>query len=170
MIYGNAIDPGKIKKDSMGNIVRVNVGMDKSKYDQEEFKELFTESPDPSDRKTKPPIHSPVAKEEEISFILLRNVGRTVAKSRNGSSMDPTAPSSSLIIAFCCSSLSPVPSPTPYDKNQLRLQLGFLGLHDVALDSSRFQGISIFLGLPGLMNLFGHGDETVRNHTRFVHY
>ena len=52
-IYWNAIDPGKIKKDSMWSIVRDNVGMDKLKYDQKEFEELFTESADPSDRKAK---------------------------------------------------------------------------------------------------------------------
>jgi hypothetical protein len=54
-IYWNAIDPGKIKKDSMWNIVRDNVGMDKLKYDQKEFEELFTESADPSDRMAKQP-------------------------------------------------------------------------------------------------------------------
>jgi hypothetical protein len=55
-IYWNPIDPGKIKEDSMWNIVRDYVAMDKLKYDQKEFEELFTESADPSDqKKTKKP-------------------------------------------------------------------------------------------------------------------
>lgn len=40
----------------MWNIVRDYVAMDKLKYDQKEFEELFTESADPSDqKKTKKP-------------------------------------------------------------------------------------------------------------------
>jgi hypothetical protein len=50
-IYWNPIDPGKIKEDSMWNIVRDYVNMDKLNYDQKEFEELFTESADPADQK-----------------------------------------------------------------------------------------------------------------------
>jgi Subunit CCDC53 of WASH complex/Formin Homology 2 Domain len=52
-IYWNPIDPGKIRADSMWNIVRDYVAMDKLNYDQKEFEELFTESADPADRKMK---------------------------------------------------------------------------------------------------------------------
>ncbi|KAG7367541.1 formin homology 2 domain containing protein [Nitzschia inconspicua] len=52
-IYWNPIDPGKIKEDSMWNIVRDYVAMDKLKYDQKEFEDLFTESADPKDQKTR---------------------------------------------------------------------------------------------------------------------
>ncbi|KAL3923123.1 MAG: hypothetical protein SGILL_001834 [Bacillariaceae sp.] len=52
-IYWNPIDPGKIKEDSMWNIVRDYVAMDKLNYDQKEFEELFTESADPNDQKKK---------------------------------------------------------------------------------------------------------------------
>lgn len=52
-IYWNPIDPGKLKEDSMWNIVRDYVAMDKLNYDEKEFAELFTESAEPSDKKTK---------------------------------------------------------------------------------------------------------------------
>jgi hypothetical protein len=52
-IYWNPIDPGKLKEDSMWNIVRDYVAMDKLKYDEKEFAELFTESADASDKQTK---------------------------------------------------------------------------------------------------------------------
>jgi hypothetical protein len=52
-IYWNPIDPGKIKEDSMWNIVRDYVAMDKLNYDHKEFEELFTESADPTDQKKK---------------------------------------------------------------------------------------------------------------------
>lgn len=47
-IYWNPIDPGKLNEDSMWNIVRDAVTMDKLNYDQQEFEELFTESADAS--------------------------------------------------------------------------------------------------------------------------
>eukprot|EP00536_Pseudo-nitzschia_multiseries_P013633 jgi/Psemu1/212264/e_gw1.595.26.1 len=43
-IYWNPIDPSKLKKDSLWNIVRDNVLMGNLDYDQKEFEELFTES------------------------------------------------------------------------------------------------------------------------------
>lgn len=52
-IYWNPIDPGKLKEDSMWNIVRDYVAMDKLTYDEKEFEELFTESAETSDKKKK---------------------------------------------------------------------------------------------------------------------
>jgi hypothetical protein len=50
-IYWNPIDPGKIKEDSMWNIVLDSIKMDKLNYDVKEFEDLFTESADPADQK-----------------------------------------------------------------------------------------------------------------------
>ncbi|KAL3945643.1 MAG: hypothetical protein SGBAC_000299 [Bacillariaceae sp.] len=50
-IYWNPIDPGKLNENSMWNIVRGAVNMNKLNYDQKEFEELFTESADPKDAK-----------------------------------------------------------------------------------------------------------------------
>jgi hypothetical protein len=50
-IYWNPIDPGKLKEDSMWNIVKGSVMMDKLNYDVKEFEDLFTESADPADKK-----------------------------------------------------------------------------------------------------------------------
>jgi cellulose biosynthesis protein BcsQ len=50
-IYWNPIDPGKIKEDSMWNIVQDSIRMDKLNYDVKEFEDLFTESADPADQK-----------------------------------------------------------------------------------------------------------------------
>jgi hypothetical protein len=52
-IYWNPIDPGKLKEDSIWNIVRGAVVMDKLHYDVKEFEDLFTESADPADKKKK---------------------------------------------------------------------------------------------------------------------
>eukprot|EP00934_Nitzschia_sp_Nitz4_P006014 Nitzschia sp. Nitz4//scaffold124_size66437//25636//38731//NITZ4_006111-RA/size66437-processed-gene-0.6-mRNA-1//1//CDS//3329534552//6004//frame0 len=49
-IYWNPIDPSKLKEDSMWNIVRGAIAMDKLKYDQKEFEDLFTESAEPGDK------------------------------------------------------------------------------------------------------------------------
>lgn len=43
-IYWNTIDPSKLKKDSIWNIVSDRVEMGNLDYDQKEFEELFTES------------------------------------------------------------------------------------------------------------------------------
>jgi hypothetical protein len=43
-IYWNPIDPSKLKKDSLWNIVSDRVEMGNLDYDQKEFEELFTES------------------------------------------------------------------------------------------------------------------------------
>jgi hypothetical protein len=43
-IYWNPIDPSKLKKDSIWNIVSDRVEMENLDYDQKEFEELFTES------------------------------------------------------------------------------------------------------------------------------
>jgi hypothetical protein len=43
-IYWNPIDPSKLKKDSLWNIVRDHIAMGNLDYDKKEFEELFTES------------------------------------------------------------------------------------------------------------------------------
>ena len=43
-IYWNPIDPNKLQKDSLWNIVRDHVAMKNLSYDQKEFEELFIES------------------------------------------------------------------------------------------------------------------------------
>ena len=50
-IYWTPIDPGQIKEDSLWNIVKGRMTMQKLKYDVKEFESLFTESADPADKK-----------------------------------------------------------------------------------------------------------------------
>lgn len=50
-IYWTPIDPGKVNEESIWSMVRGSVEMDKLKYDQKEFENLFTESSNPADRK-----------------------------------------------------------------------------------------------------------------------
>mmetsp|Transcript_9188 Transcript_9188/g.27369 ORF Transcript_9188/g.27369 Transcript_9188/m.27369 type:complete len:2459 (-) Transcript_9188:742-8118(-) len=52
-IYWNPIDPSKLKKDSLWNMVRDHVLMGNLEYDQKEFEELFTESAEPGAQKKK---------------------------------------------------------------------------------------------------------------------
>jgi hypothetical protein len=52
-IYWNPIDPSKLRRDSMWNIVRGAVEMNQLNYDMKEFEDLFTESADPADQKNK---------------------------------------------------------------------------------------------------------------------
>ena len=52
-IYWNPVDPNKLKKDSLWNIVRDHVQMGSLDYDQKEFEELFTESAESSSLKKK---------------------------------------------------------------------------------------------------------------------
>ncbi len=61
-IYWNPIDPSKLKEDSMWNIVRGAIAMDKLNYDEKEFEDLFTESADPADQKN---IKKETKKEEK---------------------------------------------------------------------------------------------------------
>jgi hypothetical protein len=52
-IYWNPLDAGQIKEDSLWSIVKGSVQMSHLKYDEKEFADLFTESADPKDKKTK---------------------------------------------------------------------------------------------------------------------
>merc|ERR1712238_299500 len=52
-IYWNPVDPNKLKKDSLWNIVRNHVQMRTLDYDIKEFEELFTESTESSSLKKK---------------------------------------------------------------------------------------------------------------------
>ncbi|CAB9518801.1 Formin-like protein [Seminavis robusta] len=50
-IYWTPINEDQINKDSIWNLVKGSVAMDKLQYDVKEFEDLFTESADPADRK-----------------------------------------------------------------------------------------------------------------------
>jgi Formin Homology 2 Domain/Subunit CCDC53 of WASH complex len=50
-IYWTPINPEQIKEDSIWNLVKGSVRMEKLDYDVKEFEDLFTESADPADRK-----------------------------------------------------------------------------------------------------------------------
>jgi hypothetical protein len=51
-IYWNPIDPGRIKEDSLWSLVKDRARMDHLTYDVKEFADLFTESADPSAKKS----------------------------------------------------------------------------------------------------------------------